>query len=117
VLIHIHSFLLEFTQLFRYIQAMRASFESFDRNRDQVLDVNEATAALHQAGYKFQNAAPFVARFNRRGTGLTFENFMELAIFLGNWKTLFTLHDADRDGWVTLNLEEFILLDTFVFRT
>merc|ERR1712000_673791 len=92
----------EFTKLFKYINVMRQSFDSFDINKCGVLDEIQTRNALYQAKYLFQKP-------NTRG--LTFEQFMQMAIFLGNLRTLFSLHDQTNTGSIQLNEEEFVLID------
>ena len=97
---------------------MRQSFESFDTFKNGILQLHEATQALKQAKYEFNNPTTFQMlfdRFRQNNRGLTFENYMELAIFLGNLRTLFTLHDTDRDGYIQVNIQEFVFLDCALF--
>ena len=110
----------EFKKLFKYINAMRTSFESFDGSRRGTLDEAQTRRALEAAQYPFVEERTFSAlyqRFQRSPSErLSFELFMQLAIFLGNLRTLFTLHDLDRDGLIEINQEEFILLDCAQYR-
>jgi len=105
----------EFTKLFKYINVMRQSFDSFDTSKRGVLNEQQTKAALFQAKYNFNDPRTITLLFDRfkkpQIGGLTFELFMQMAIVLGNLRTLFTLHDTTNSGYIQLNEEEFILLD------
>uniref|UniRef100_A0A7S4I862 EF-hand domain-containing protein n=1 Tax=Vannella robusta TaxID=1487602 RepID=A0A7S4I862_9EUKA len=104
----------EFVHLFKYINVMRQSFESFDSRKQGFLTFEQTQAALTNARYDFSDPKTFqmlYRRFCNKPQGMTFEDFMQMAIFLGNLRTLFTLHDTDKRGSIQLNAEEFILLD------
>eukprot|EP00339_Tiarina_fusa_P010398 CAMPEP_0117057020 /NCGR_PEP_ID=MMETSP0472-20121206/39571_1 /TAXON_ID=693140 ORGANISM="Tiarina fusus, Strain LIS" /NCGR_SAMPLE_ID=MMETSP0472 /ASSEMBLY_ACC=CAM_ASM_000603 /LENGTH=243 /DNA_ID=CAMNT_0004773713 /DNA_START=163 /DNA_END=894 /DNA_ORIENTATION=+ len=105
----------EFTRLFKYINVMRQSYESFDTRNQGFLTLEQTRAALKQARYEFDNPNTYRLLFyrfcRRKQTGISFEDFMQMAIFLGNLRTLFTLHDTEKSGFIQLNEEEFVLLD------
>jgi len=109
----------EFTKLFKYINTMRSSFDSFDQGQRGFLNEQCTQRALEAAKYQFQDPRTvqmLFAKFQRTSEGLSFEQFMQLAIYLGNLRTLFTLHDASQSGFIDINQEEFVLLDCSQYR-
>lgn len=105
----------EFQILFQYIRAMRDSFESYDQGRLGHIGPEELQLALQSAHYPFTSMKTIMIlfkRFDKRMTGrLTFENFLEMALYLGNWRTVFNQHDTAGEGTIRVNMEEFIILD------
>ena len=83
----------EFERLFRYIQVTRESFESYDYNRNGTLSLEEAFHAISRAKFDFKDASTMrllCKKFDKGNRGeLTFENFLELVMFLGNWVFFF----------------------------
>lgn len=99
----------EFQILFQYIRAMRDSFESYDRAKQGHIGPEELQYALQSAQYPFtsqKTIAILFRRFEKRKTGrLTFENFLEVALYLGNWRTVFNQHDVAGEGTIRVNME------------
>lgn len=94
---------------------MRQSFDSFDSSKRGFLTFEQTTSALANARYDFKD--PHTMRLlhyrfcTNKSKGVSFEDFIQIAIFLGNLRTLFTLHDSEKSGSIVLNAEEFVLLD------
>mmetsp|Transcript_15565 Transcript_15565/g.25633 ORF Transcript_15565/g.25633 Transcript_15565/m.25633 type:complete len:298 (+) Transcript_15565:1-894(+) len=104
----------EFRHLFKYIQVLREAFEAQDRDRDSRLNLGEVRQALSQAQYDFKDpktTVKLLQRFDpKERSALVFENFVELAIQLGQTRTLFTKLDTDKDKLIKLNLDEVVSL-------
>lgn len=54
-----------FVLLFKYIQAIRNSFETLDKNRTGSLTAEEIKHAITKAGFAFKNQQTFDAIFTR----------------------------------------------------
>jgi len=108
---------IEFTYLFGYIRTMRTSFESYDSARRSFLDINQVNQALSHAKYRFSNTFTLLVacdKFDKRKKGLlSFENFLEMGVFLGSLRTIFqkrglTAEDPST-GLVSPQFENFIV--------
>jgi len=77
----------EFRHLFKYIQILREAFEAQDHDRNNRLDLQEVRQALSHAQYPFKDpktTVKLLQRFDpKERNALVFENFVELAVQLG----------------------------------
>ena len=95
----------------KYLQAMRESFMFFDTDRSGTLDVNELHQALTRAGYQLSQHALYAAlpKFDKQRKGsLTFDQYLDLCIYLGNVQKLFQFYDARRQGYIALTFDQLI---------
>jgi len=108
---------LEFTYLFSYIKAMRQSFESYTGGKsDGLLDVTGVERALADARYRFYNPLSLrilCSKFDKRNKGrISFENFLEIGVFLGSMRTFFQKQGwraEGPDGFVAPEFENYII--------
>lgn len=104
----------EFRHLFKYIQILREAFEAQDHDRNNRLDLQEVRQALTHAQYPFKDpktTVKLLQRFDpKERNALVFENFVELAVQLGQTRTLFNKLDTDKDNLIKLNLDEVVSL-------
>lgn len=121
-----------FVLLFKYIQAIRNSFETLDKNRTGSLTAEEIKHAITKAGFAFKNQQTFDAIFTRsvlvlllfvhhthsfhsydrfKDRKFLFADYMEIAVKLGNTRNQFCARDpAGGTGTLTLNFEQFVSL-------
>jgi len=101
----------EFSPLHKFVLTTQAAFLQSDVMRSNKLDENGLANALALAGFVFQ--AGFVSalhhKFASYGTnGLTFEIFLQMCAFLGRLKATFDAMDAQRQGHITLTMEQLV---------
>ncbi|KAI0094020.1 hypothetical protein BDY19DRAFT_920218 [Irpex rosettiformis] len=107
----------EFAGLFKYIFEWQQVFARFDRDNSHTIDRGELQAALSQFGY---NLSPhlysiIVHKYSSLPTteygpspGITFDRFVRACVSI-KWLTeAFQRRDTDRDGWITVNYEDFM---------
>lgn len=132
----------EYCVLHKFITGMQGAFYAFDRDGSNSLELHEVRQALAQGGFQFSEAtvqmifkkfqskvkatASTAGRYGAGGKygatsaagkanknkGLDFETFIQMSAYLGQVRSTFTLHDKDRDGWLTINLETLVQLST-----
>jgi Ca2+-binding EF-hand superfamily protein len=110
----------EYASLFKFITTMQQAFESYDRDRSGSIEFNEVLQAIQQGGFFLSPQAVNVIynKFLRHPTlnpgmkrkGLSLELFIQLCAFLGCARGMFMQLDFQRSGWITINLEQFVLL-------
>ena len=101
----------EFTAMHKYLQAMRESFQFFDKDRSGTLDTNELLQALHRAGYPLSQPALYASlpRFDKERKGsVTFAQYLDLVIYLGNLRKLFQFFDPQYRGNINLNFDQLV---------
>jgi len=105
----------EYAALHKFVSSMRQAYLAFDLDKSGLLDYNETQKALQQGGF-FPSPSTFNKVFfrfaNKAATpaqqGIDFNGFVLLCSFLGQTRTLFTMADFDRDGWIHINLDQFM---------
>jgi len=112
----------EYAALHKFIMSVQNAFYAFDTDRSGSLEEAEVAQALGQAGFRF---APQVVRalivkfakqnasYTSRGLGLDFEAFIQLSGYLGVLRSAFTSQDYDRDGLITINFEQLVMMVAF----
>lgn len=101
----------EFVAMHKYLQAMRESFMFYDRDRSGTLDVNELHQALTRAGYQISQHALYSAlpKFDKQRRGsLTFDQYLDVCIYLGNLRKLFHFYDPQHRGAITLTFDQLV---------
>ena len=90
---------------------MKDSFTSVDIDNSRTLDVNELLNALTKAGYRITQHALVAAlpKFDieRKGS-LTFDQYLDLCIYLGNMNKLFKFYDPQNTGRILVNFDQII---------
>jgi Ca2+-binding EF-hand superfamily protein len=89
---------------------MREAFDRCDIHRTGYLNATQLTQALALSGFVGLTPAVVQSLFKKfdrnKRSKLSFENYMELCVVLGYSKIWFTARDIDRDGKITLTLNE-----------
>jgi Ca2+-binding EF-hand superfamily protein len=105
----------EFVQLWRYLHEWRGIFDRFDRDRSGSISLYEYTTALNAFGYHLSTrCVEYVfscyAKIDRRGEPvMSFDMFVQSCIHLKSSTDAFKRYDTDRDGYVTLAFEQFVV--------
>lgn len=101
----------EYASLHKFITSMQQSFVQADTDRNGVLDSREIAYALQVAGFSLSPRA-VQALYHRhdkgRNQGVSFPMFLDIAADIALLKTQFEWLDTDRDGLVTVNLDQLI---------
>jgi len=100
----------EFSELFKYINQWKATFEGIDRDRSGYIEFNELTQAFQQMGYRFtptfvQN---LLAKYDARTRKLTLDNFIVACVQIKRLTDGFRSRDRAMQGQATLQYEDFI---------
>lgn len=87
-----------------------------DKNRSGTLSVADVKIAVQKAHFNFQDEKTLdklVAKFDYfQQKQLTFAQYMELAIFLGNIRNNFDVRDWARTGYLVVSWNDFVQLMT-----
>ncbi|KAI0053842.1 EF-hand, partial [Auriscalpium vulgare] len=107
----------EFSGLWKYITDWQGVFRHFDKDRSGSIDGYELSEALRSFGY---NLSPSILTLIEQKyasapsagygppSGITFDRFVRACVVVKTLTESFQRVDTDRDGWVTLNYEEFM---------
>ncbi|KAF8740903.1 hypothetical protein AX14_006653 [Amanita brunnescens Koide BX004] len=106
----------EFVGLWKYIQDWQNVFRHFDRDRSGSIDEREMRDALSQFGF---NLSPLLLNLlqkkyashrssGRATAGISFDRFVRACVVVKQLTESFQKLDADRDGWVQMNYEQFL---------
>eukprot|EP00276_Gloeochaete_wittrockiana_P007380 CAMPEP_0184666784 /NCGR_PEP_ID=MMETSP0308-20130426/63751_1 /TAXON_ID=38269 /ORGANISM="Gloeochaete witrockiana, Strain SAG 46.84" /LENGTH=227 /DNA_ID=CAMNT_0027111567 /DNA_START=27 /DNA_END=710 /DNA_ORIENTATION=+ len=101
----------EFVAMHKYLLAMRDSFMFFDRDRSNSLDANELFQALQRAGHNISPPALNAAlpRFDSdRNKTLSFDEYIDLCIYLGNLRKLYGFYGGNERGFIQLNYDQLV---------
>ncbi|KAI9458024.1 hypothetical protein F5148DRAFT_1221452 [Russula earlei] len=107
----------EFTGLWKYISDWQGVFRHFDKDRSGTIDGHELAEALSSFGYQLtptlltlleQKYASGPATGFAPSPGISFDRFVRACIVVKTLTEAFQRADTNRDGWVTMNYEEFM---------
>lgn len=101
----------EFVAMHRYLVTMRDSFRYFDRDNSGTLDSNELLQTLQRSGYRLTQYSLFACmpKFDKERKGsVTYAQYLELTIFLGNLQQLFHFFDPQHTGTVHLDFDKLV---------
>ncbi|KAL0947393.1 hypothetical protein HGRIS_013506 [Hohenbuehelia grisea] len=107
----------EFAGLWKYIQDWQNVFRHFDRDHSGSIEGHELAEALRSFGYNLSpNLLTLVehkyasepATGYGPPPGITFDRFVRACVVVKTLTEAFQRHDSDRDGWVTINYEQFM---------
>eukprot|EP01102_Stenamoeba_stenopodia_P002948 TRINITY_DN12885_c0_g1_i1.p1 TRINITY_DN12885_c0_g1~~TRINITY_DN12885_c0_g1_i1.p1 ORF type:complete len:253 (-),score=40.11 TRINITY_DN12885_c0_g1_i1:93-851(-) len=101
----------EYAALHKFITSMQNAFMQADSDRNGVLDQRELVYALQISGFQLTPRAvdALYRRHDKTMTqGVPFPMFLDLAADVALLKNQFEWLDADRDGFVTINLDQLI---------
>ncbi|CAH7669255.1 hypothetical protein BY996DRAFT_4598529, partial [Phakopsora pachyrhizi] len=115
----------EFAGLWKYIKDWQGVFRHFDADRSGTIAGTELRNALDQFGFKLppyilkllerkyvieiNNPGSFPSRENPEG-GITFDRFVRCCVVVKSLTEAFQSADTDRDGWVQLSYEQFMMM-------
>jgi peflin len=101
----------EFAQLHQFITTMQQGFRQRDRSGDGRLDGAEVRAALADSGYQLAEGTfqTMMRKFDRKRQGsLSFDDYVELSIFISTTRNVFGFYDRQRTGQITFNFDSFL---------
>ncbi|OWP06988.1 hypothetical protein B2J93_7722 [Marssonina coronariae] len=102
----------EFCGLWGFLAAWRSLFDRFDSDRSGNISLDEYTNALVAFGYRLspQFVEVLFRTFDKRRDGaISFDLFVQSCISLKRMTDVFKKYDDDRDGYITLSFEDFLL--------
>lgn len=105
----------EFGNLWRYLRDWRKIFDKFDMDRSGSISFDEYCRALNAFGYSLSNQCihnmyTTYSHVNRYGDRtISFDMFVQSCINLKRITDSFKRYDTDRDGYVTVGFEQFLL--------
>jgi len=107
----------EFSGLWKYIADWQGVFRHFDRDQSGTIEGRELSEALRSFGYNLsppllmlieQKYASGPATGYGPPIGITFDRFVRACVVVKTLTEAFQQADADHDGWVQLNYEQFM---------
>jgi len=100
----------EFSELFKYINQWKATFEGIDRDRSGYIELNELTQAFQQMGYRFSPTfvQNLLAKFDSRTRRLSLDNFIVACVQIKRLTDGFRARDRAMQGQATLQYEDFV---------
>ncbi|TFY65503.1 hypothetical protein EVG20_g5563 [Dentipellis fragilis] len=107
----------EFSGLWKYVSDWQNVFRHFDKDRSGSIDGYELSEALRSFGYNLspsiltlieQKYASGPAAGYGPPPGITFDRFVRACVAVKTLTESFQRVDTDRDGWVTMNYEDFM---------
>lgn len=112
----------EFAALHQFVIWCIGAFNTYDADSSGRLNQRELTAALHHAGFQFQDATMdlLYRKFQLTPTGtatsasaavaaqLNLDQFLRVCAYLGQIRSSFWVLDTDKDGVIQLGLEALV---------
>ncbi|APA09018.1 hypothetical protein sscle_04g037880 [Sclerotinia sclerotiorum 1980 UF-70] len=102
----------EFCGLWGFLAAWRSLFDRFDKDRSGNISLDEYSEALVAFGYRLSDSfvgVLFKAYDKRNEGAISFDLFVQSCISLKRMTDVFKRYDDDRDGYITLSFEDFLL--------
>ncbi|KAI3329386.1 EF-hand [Xylariaceae sp. AK1471] len=102
----------EFCGLWSFLASWRTLFDRFDTDRSGNISLDEFTNAL--VAFRYRLSPGFVEllfhTYDKRGEGvMSFDLFVQACISLKRMTDVFKKYDDDRDGYITLGFEDFLV--------
>ncbi|KAI1330047.1 EF-hand [Xylariaceae sp. FL0255] len=102
----------EFCGLWSFLASWRTLFDRFDTDRSGNISLDEFTNAL--VAFRYRLSPGFVKllfdTYDKRGEGvMSFDLFVQACISLKRMTDVFKKYDDDRDGYITLSFEDFLV--------
>jgi peflin len=102
----------EFCGLWSFLASWRTLFDRFDVDRSGNISLDEFTNAL--VAFRYRLSPGFVEllfqTYDKRGEGvMSFDLFVQACISLKRMTDVFKKYDDDRDGYITLGFEDFLV--------
>ncbi|EPE06308.1 calcium-binding modulator protein [Ophiostoma piceae UAMH 11346] len=101
----------EFVGLWQFLDRWRTIFNRFDTDRSGNINMAEFKNTLVSFSYRLSDSfIEFLFRnYDRENKGvITFDLFMQSCITLKRMTDTFKKYDDDRDGFITINFEDFV---------
>ncbi|VDD74941.1 unnamed protein product [Mesocestoides corti] len=108
----------EFLRLWAFVENWQRYFKAVDRDNSGCIDIGELQAAITQAGYRLSYGMfkLMMCRFDRQKKGVIyFDDFVHMCIVLQKLTEQFRNLDTDRDGYITIGYEDFLVRIFTVF--
>lgn len=108
----------EFGQLWKYLHDWRGVFDRFDTSKSESISYEEFSHALNAFGYSLsKGCVEFMfnagSKLNRQGQRqMSFDMFVQSCISIKSITDTFKKYDTDRDGYVTMGFEDFLMETT-----
>lgn len=108
----------EFGQLWKYLHDWRGVFDRFDTSKSDSISFEEFTRALNAFGYSLSSGCiEFMfnagSKLNRQGQrDMSFDMFVQSCISIKSITDTFKKYDTDRDGYVTMGFEDYLMETT-----
>ncbi|TGO17759.1 hypothetical protein BTUL_0015g00950 [Botrytis tulipae] len=102
----------EFCGLWGFLAAWRGLFDRFDKDRSGNISLDEYSEALVAFGYRLSDGfvGTLFKAYDKRAEGaISFDMFVQSCISLKRMTDVFKRYDDDRDGYITLSFEDFLL--------
>ncbi|XP_041455687.1 programmed cell death protein 6-like [Lytechinus variegatus] len=103
----------EFGALWKYVTDWQNTFKSYDRDGSGSIDMNELKQALTTFGYRLSDRLYhlLIRKFDRSGKGsIAFDDFIQCCCVIQSLTNSFQAFDTNRNGWITINYEQFLSL-------
>ncbi|KAI0016465.1 hypothetical protein F4780DRAFT_797874 [Xylariomycetidae sp. FL0641] len=102
----------EFCGLWSFLASWRTLFDRFDEDRSGAIDQNEFNNAL--VAFRYRLSPGFVDllfhTYDKRNENMmSFDLFVQACISLKRMTDVFKKYDDDRDGYITLSFEDFLV--------
>ncbi|KAH8166320.1 hypothetical protein CIB48_g1888 [Xylaria polymorpha] len=102
----------EFCGLWSFLASWRTLFDRFDADRSGNISLDEFTNAL--VAFRYRLSPGFVEllfnTYDKRSEGvMSFDLFVQACISLKRMTDVFKKYDDDRDGYITLGFEDFLV--------
>ena len=101
----------EFVGLWQFLDRWRTIFNRFDTDRSGNISMDEFKNTLVSFQYRLSDGfVEFLFKnYDRENRGvITFDLFMQSCITLKRMTDTFKKYDDDRDGYITINFEDFV---------
>ncbi|KAK8095537.1 EF-hand protein [Apiospora kogelbergensis] len=102
----------EFCGLWSFLASWRTLFDRFDADRSGNISLDEFSNAL--VAFRYRLSPRFVellfSTYDKRNEGvMSFDLFVQACISLKRMTDVFKKYDDDRDGYITLSFEDFLI--------
>jgi Ca2+-binding EF-hand superfamily protein len=107
----------EYASMHQFITKVRQAFITADTDRSGRIEAREVFQALAGAGLNFvsfNSILELLHKYDKTRLGLSWEEFLMLAAHCAHCKSIFEWNDKDRDGWITINLDQLIQLTSYL---
>ena len=102
--------IMEFSELFKFINQRKTTFEEIDRDQSGYIELNELTQAFQKMGYMFTSTfvQNVLAKYGSHARGLTLDNFIVVCTQIKRLTDGFYSRDHAKQGQATIQYEDFV---------